>query len=86
MFDPIGIETAENQVFRTYCRSSARAWISQEGVRQGCPSISVTSYGLNPCKINRESALRSLITHAIDASAVHCLAYSTVSPECPCVG
>ena len=45
MFDPIGIETAGNQV----SKASARAWISQEGVRKGCPRFSVTAYGRNFC-------------------------------------
>ena len=81
MFDPIGIETAGNQV-TYFCKASARAWISQEGVRKGCPRFSVTAYGRIFCKSIRGSALQGLM---INASAIHCLMYISLSPECPCV-
>ena len=85
MFDAICIETAGNQV-TYFCKASARAWISQEGVRKGCPSISVTAYGRIFCKSIRGSALQGLMIHIINASAIHCLMYVSLSPECPCVG
>ena len=76
MFDPIGIEMARTAVA---CNNVASAWISREGVSQGCPNnISQTAHGQNSCKSTKLFTLLGLyqrIKHP------HCFKYFSLS-EC----